>query len=227
MWKSIRISLLLLVLLAVALHAWLDRVATHSWQEPLWVGLFPLNGDGGTPTQQYVDSLTARDFSAIEDFFAREGHRYALKLEQPVHVELYPPGSQLPPTLDPAAGPLGIAWWSLKLRWFAAHAAEAGGKFDSSEFRSGSRYAADDVVSIFGGKTRVADFPGNTETTKYLHRARRYLIALDVRRFASLPCFQDRYVDVTRSKVHCKRQPHGTRAHYDYTGIDGSIHFPA
>ena len=131
MWKSIRIALLLLVLLAVALHAWLDRVATHSWQEPLWVGLFPLNGDGGTPTQQYVDSLTARDFSAIEDFFAREGHRYGLKLEQPVHVELYPPGSRLPPTLDPAAGPLGIAWWSLKLRWFAAHATEVPGRAPS------------------------------------------------------------------------------------------------
>jgi hypothetical protein len=121
-WRGIRIFLLLAVLAGVALHTWLDRVATQSWQEPLWVGLFPLNADGSAPTQEYVLALTMKDFAAIEDFFAREGRRYGLKLDQPVHVELYPPGSMLPPSLDPSAGPLGIAWWSLKLRYFAAHA---------------------------------------------------------------------------------------------------------
>ena len=128
MWKSIRIFLLLLVLLAVALHAWLDRVATQSWREPLWVGLFPLNGDGSAGTQDYVATLTARDFAPIEDFFAGERKRYGLKLEQPVHIELYPPGAKLPPALDPAAGPLGTAWWSLKLRWFAARATQVPGR---------------------------------------------------------------------------------------------------
>jgi hypothetical protein len=127
-WKSIRIFLLLLVLLAVALHSWLDRVATQSWREPLWVGLFPLNDDGTASTAQYLASLRAKDFDAIEDFFAREGKRYGLKLEQPVHVELYPQGSNLPPAVDPAAGPVGIAWWSLKLRWFAARATEVPGR---------------------------------------------------------------------------------------------------
>ncbi len=122
MWKSIRIVLLLLVLLAVALQAWLDRVATRSWQEPLWVGLFPLNGDAQASTGDYVAALRSGDFAAIEDFFSREGKRYGLKLEQPVHVELYPAGSKLPPALAPGAGPLGIAWWSLKLRWFASRA---------------------------------------------------------------------------------------------------------
>jgi hypothetical protein len=123
-----RIFLLLALLLGVALHAWLDRIATQSWQEPLWVGLFPLNGDGSAPGQEYVTALTVKDFGAIEDFFAREAKRYGLKLEQPVHVELYPPGSKLPPLLDPAAGPLGIAWWSLKLRWFAAQATTVPGR---------------------------------------------------------------------------------------------------
>jgi len=127
-WKSIRIFLLLLVLLAVALHAWLDVRATQSWREPLWVGLFPLDGDGNASTGQYLASLRAKDFGAIEAFFAREGKRYGLKLEQPVHLELYPQGSKLPPTLDAAAGPLGIAWWSLKLRWFAARSTEVPGR---------------------------------------------------------------------------------------------------
>jgi hypothetical protein len=128
MWKTIRIFLLLAVLLAVALHAWLDRTATQSWREPLWVGLYPLDGDGSRQAQEYVAALTARDFAAIEQFFNREAARYGLKLEQPVHLELYPPGSKLPPALDRAAGPLGVAWWSLKLRWFAAQATRVPGR---------------------------------------------------------------------------------------------------
>jgi len=127
-WKSIRILLLLAVLLAVALHTWLDRVATQSWQEPLWVGLFPLNADGSAQADEYVAALGVKDFAAIEDFFGREARRYGLKLEQPVHLELYPPGSRLPPALDPSAGPLGIAWWSLKLRYFAARATSVPGR---------------------------------------------------------------------------------------------------
>jgi len=121
-------SLLLAVLAVVALHSWLDRVATQSWQEPLWVGLYPLNADGRAPTQEHVATLSVGDFQAIEEFLAREGRRYGLKLEQPVHIELYPPGSKLPPSLDPSAGPLGIAWWSLKLRYFAAQATSVPGR---------------------------------------------------------------------------------------------------
>ena len=128
MWKAVRVLLLLLVLLAVALHTWLEARATQSWHEPLWVGLFPLNGDGSALTQQYLATLNAKDFTAIEDFFAREGKRYGLQLEQPVHLELYPEGSKLPPELDRAAGPLATAWWSLKLRWFASGATEVPGR---------------------------------------------------------------------------------------------------
>jgi hypothetical protein len=128
MWKSIRIALLLFVLAAVAIHAWLDRIATQSWKETLWVGIFPLNGDGTPKTQNYLEELTVKDFSGIEDFFAREAHRYGVRIEQPVHTELYPQGSELPPALERDAGPPGIAWWSLKLRWFAAHATDVPGR---------------------------------------------------------------------------------------------------
>ncbi len=128
MWKNLRMALLLLVLLAVALHTWLDRIATQGWQHTLWVGVFPLNGDGSALAQRYVAGLGAADFKGIEEFFAREAHRYGVSLEQPVHIELYPQGTALPPALDPGAGPLGIAWWSLRLRWFAAHAEQVPGR---------------------------------------------------------------------------------------------------
>ncbi len=128
MWKAIRIGFLLVVLGAVATQAWLDRVSTQSWQDTLWVGIFPLNADGTPQAQRYIESLSVRDFADIEDFFAREAHRYGVKVDEPIHIELYPEGSQLPPALEPGAGPLSVAWWSLKLRWFAAGASRVPGR---------------------------------------------------------------------------------------------------
>jgi len=130
-WRNIRILALLLVLGAVALEQWLERVHTQSWRETLWVGIYPLNADGSRTSQSYIEALTREDFVPIESFFAREAHRYGVTLDEPVHVELYPQGRELPPALAPGAGPFGIAWWSLKLRWFAAHASTVPGRVPS------------------------------------------------------------------------------------------------
>lgn len=131
MWRNIRILLLLLVLAAVALQQWLDRTQTQSWQQPLWVGIYPLNGDGTASAQQYIDGLTSKDFSPIESFFAREARRYGVTLDEPVHIELYPQRSQRPPELPADAGPFGIAWWSLRMRWYAARASSVPGRISS------------------------------------------------------------------------------------------------
>ena len=131
MWRNIRILVLLLVLLAVALQQWLDRVHTQSWQETLWVGIYPLNADGSRTAHDYIEALTAKDFEPIEEFLAREAHRYGVQLDDPVHIELYPQGTELPPALAPDAGPLGVAWWSLKLRWYAHRASAVPGRVPS------------------------------------------------------------------------------------------------
>jgi len=130
-WRNIRILALLLVLGAVALEQLLERVHTQSWQQTLWVGIYPLNADGSRLAQGYIEALRREDFVPIEAFFAREAHRYGVRADEPVHVELYSQGSELPPELAPGAGPFGVAWWSLKLRWFAAHAGTVPGRVPS------------------------------------------------------------------------------------------------
>lgn len=128
MWKNVRIAVLLLVLLWAAGHTWLERWTSTRWQHPLWVGVFPINADGTATAQRYVDGLDRNTFADIESFFAREAHRYGKPLESPVHVELYPTVRKIPPPLDRNAGLLGTALWSLKLRWYAWHAADVGGR---------------------------------------------------------------------------------------------------
>jgi hypothetical protein len=127
-WKTLRIAILLLVLAIVAGHTWLDRVATQSWKSTLWVGIFPLNADASPIAQHYIEGLSGSDFQGIETFFEREEQRFGVQLEHPIHIELYPQASELPPQLERRAGPIAIAWWSLKMRWFATRAAQVPGR---------------------------------------------------------------------------------------------------
>jgi hypothetical protein len=127
-WRNIRILILLLILLWAALHTWLERIGSTGWKEPLWVGIFPVNADGSAAAQSFIDGLNEREFADIEDFMAREAHRYGKQLTEPVHVALYPQVKQPPPQLERTAGVLGTVWWSLKLRWFAWRAIDFGGR---------------------------------------------------------------------------------------------------
>ena len=127
MWKIIRIAVLLLVLVGVGGTALYDRVNSMSWEKTLWVGLFPLNGDGSAAADRYVSSLTVEDFASVEAFFSKEAARYGVKVDRPIRIELYPAQRELPPRLASNSGTLSVMLWSLKMRWYAHRAAKAPG----------------------------------------------------------------------------------------------------
>lgn len=118
MWRNLRIAILLLILLLVAGGTLVDRLRTTSWDHTLWVGVFPINGDGRAATERYIASLDHEQFIDIESFFREEANSWGVKLDQPVRVELYPQVREAPPRLDPRAGMLGRLWWSLKVRYY-------------------------------------------------------------------------------------------------------------
>jgi hypothetical protein len=130
-WKFLRITVLLLVLVIVAGMTWIDKVRTTSWKQTLWVGVFPMNGDGSEVSERYVRGLEVKDFSSIETFFADEAQRYGVPLARPIRIELYPPPAEKPPLLARGSGPLASIWWSLEMRWYARHAADVPGRAPS------------------------------------------------------------------------------------------------
>ena len=117
--RGVRIALLLAVLAAVGLDAWLTRTRTTSWEKTLRVSVHPIVADGREATRQYVAALAREDFAPIEGFLQREGARYGVALAEPAMVWLRPRLDQLPPLPPPDRGLLGTIGWSLKLRWFA------------------------------------------------------------------------------------------------------------
>jgi hypothetical protein len=119
MWRRIRITILLTILVFVALGTWADRSRTTDWDATLWVGVFPVNADGLESTEAYISQLEAGDFQDVEAFFSREAAAWGVDLERPVHVVLYPAVDDPPPALSPEAGLPGRMLWSLRARWYS------------------------------------------------------------------------------------------------------------
>jgi hypothetical protein len=113
-------QLILLTLLAVtAIGSYLARANSTSWEEPLWVAVYPIVADDSVTTRDYVDSLSVKNFVAIERFMEKETARYGIDIERPVRVDVGQPISELPPPPPANGNPIRIALWSLNLRWWA------------------------------------------------------------------------------------------------------------
>lgn len=122
MFELLRKFFLLMLLFVTGLGTYLTMQNTTDWREPLWAEIYPINGDGQDSTARYIDTLTEDDFNPVEEFMRREATRYSVSIEQPVRVVL---GKQIhaqPPAPPRTGNPFRIAYWSLKLRWWASRA---------------------------------------------------------------------------------------------------------
>jgi hypothetical protein len=120
MWKAVRVSLLLGVLLAVASSAYLEQRRAHAWRYSQELGIFPVAGDDSPATYEYLTQLSERDFADIGAFMAEQAAAFGVALKDPVHVRLYPRVAQPPPLQPPPGESLATIWWSLRLRVYAA-----------------------------------------------------------------------------------------------------------
>ena len=125
MWRALRITVLLLVLLVVAGQAWLDRFSTTRWQHTVFVGAFPVSADEGTATAGYLAQLDQRKIDEVGEFLKAEAHRYGVGIDEPIELKLYPSLTSPPPALDSDASVLTRILWSLKLRYYRARALAA------------------------------------------------------------------------------------------------------
>jgi hypothetical protein len=124
-WRALRISILLLVLLIVAGQTWLDRFSTTRWQRTIFVGAFPVNADASPVTARYLAQLDQVKINQVGDFLQEEARRYGVSIDEPVELKLYPALTVPPPALDADAGVLARIVWSLRLRYYRSRALAA------------------------------------------------------------------------------------------------------
>lgn len=120
MWKKIRIGILLFILFLVAADTYMTKFRAVSWDETLWVGIYPINVDNDPAIARYIDGLSSKHFQQIATFFAQQASEHGVAIAQPFNVMLAHAVDELPPP-PPARGSnvLSIAWWSIKLRYWA------------------------------------------------------------------------------------------------------------
>jgi len=121
-WKTARIGLLLLVLFIVGMNTVMTGRWTTDWDETLWVGIYPINGDGQEQITNYIGALNEETFRPLADYFNEEAEAHGLPLAEPFTIRLAPIVTDLPPAPPSGSNPLAVIWWSLKMRfWVFQH----------------------------------------------------------------------------------------------------------
>ena len=118
MWRNLRITFLLLVLLVVAGQAWLDRFSTTSWKRTVFVGALPVSADASPVTARYLEQLDQPKIDEVSTFLNAEAQRYGVGIDEPLALQLFPTLVAPPPALDPTAGMFTRILWSLRLRYY-------------------------------------------------------------------------------------------------------------
>ncbi|MGB5328124.1 MAG: hypothetical protein WBO58_07880 [Gammaproteobacteria bacterium] len=122
MRKNLRYLILLLILLFVVVNETLIKSRSTSWENPLWVRIYAVNGDGRKATENYIDSLSRHSFAAVEKFVNREAGQHGIQIDA-IDVEYNGRLQSGPPQPPAGQSVLENIWWSLKFRAWAAHRA--------------------------------------------------------------------------------------------------------
>lgn len=208
MFKAIRITILLLLLVLAAGHTWLTRLRSTSWEVPLEAVVYPINADGSDGTASYIAALGREDFQPVADFVTREGRRYGLQLANPLTIELAGEVASLPPPPPATGNLLAIMFWSLRLRWWAWRVDNYQGPGDIKlfvlYFDPARRKQLDHSLGLEKGQLGVVkafadrrDAPGNNVVLA--HELLHTLGASDKYDLATgLPLFPDGYAEPAR-----------------------------
>ncbi len=120
LFKIFRILVLLVIFISLAFYTKTQKLKSRAWSEPLQIIIFPMNGDGSMVTEQYIKQLKTEAFNDIDLFFQDEAKHYNLSIQNPTFTGLGSIINELPPEAPlPDASFSKIAWWSLKLRYWA------------------------------------------------------------------------------------------------------------
>lgn len=114
-----RIGALLTVLIIVAAGTWLTERRLASWERPVWVTFYPLAGDNGEDTRRFLRNIDEDSYRDINRFFETQARRFGIELTPVINIQVAPPGIDLPPEIPDRHSPHLVAWWSLKMRFYA------------------------------------------------------------------------------------------------------------
>lgn len=119
-FKILRIITLLSIFVFLAFYAKTQKLKSTSWSTPLQVIIYPMNADGSSVVEAYIDQLENTVFSDIDQFFQNEAQQYDLSIDHPITTILGAAMIKHPPIAPaPSSSFAEIAWWGIKFRYWA------------------------------------------------------------------------------------------------------------
>ncbi|MEM7561674.1 MAG: hypothetical protein AAF353_01360 [Pseudomonadota bacterium] len=115
MKKNLRYLILLLILLFVLLNETLTKFRVVSWERPLQVQIFAINGDARGATAKYIQSLDVGSFKKIQSFINAEAKRYGVQ-ERAIEIGYKGLLNDNPPMAPSGRNIFENIFWSLKFR---------------------------------------------------------------------------------------------------------------
>ena len=116
MWKKIRVVILLFVLLVVGVNTWRDM--NQNWDKAIIVLLHPINADGQTATEHYIQQLSIDDLDESKQYLMEQSKQFR---GQPIQVyfQLGRELKNIPPKVPENPSLFNSILWSLEFRFYA------------------------------------------------------------------------------------------------------------
>jgi hypothetical protein len=118
-FKLMRIVFLLSIFFVILLSTWMTEKQMAAWERPILVTIYPIVADQEKETDRFTRNVDLEAFREINDFFNRESGLYGFTVTPAFRFQLAPVSYEKPPPTPEQFSPAAIAWWSLKMRWWA------------------------------------------------------------------------------------------------------------
>jgi hypothetical protein len=118
-FKLLRIVVLLSILFVIVVGSWMTEKRMASWERPILVTVYPIIADNDPATERFVRNFDRDSFEAINRFLEREARPYGFTVTPPLRFQWAAPSRESPPAVPGQRDRLGIALWSLKMRWWS------------------------------------------------------------------------------------------------------------
>jgi hypothetical protein len=118
-FKLFRVVILLSILFVIVVSTWMTEKRMAAWERPILVTIFPIVADEDTNTLEFTRNVELSYFADVNRFFDRESVPYGFNVTPAFRFQLAPVSSELPPEVPDQFSSAGIAWWSLKMRWWS------------------------------------------------------------------------------------------------------------
>ena len=118
-FKLFRVVILLSILFVIVVSTWMTEKRMAAWERPILVTIFPVVADEDTSTLEFTRNVELSYFADVNRFFDRESVPYGFNVTPAFRFQLAPVSSELPPEVPDQFSSAGIAWWSLKMRWWS------------------------------------------------------------------------------------------------------------